>query len=978
MATQQQNMTTSVRRRRQPAVARMLASVSLARRRFVHSALLLASLGLGMLAATVLFCTAPAFANTVSDIGLQQALSSSDVVTKNLEVQLQLNAVDATALQTADAEQARLARQYVGAITNSSHRVLVSDPLLLQAAGQQRFDLQAAQPVEGRYLAYDYQTAGAHIHLESGALPDQNGTPAALITEEMAQTYHLQVGDALALAPFGDHAHLLSLRIAGIWTPGDPADPYWFGRSFSSNQGANQPPLFPLLVSNNLFLQQLSGIANLPMQARWQYYLQPEQLHIASISATLDMLGRFSSETTNHLLTIAGAHQATVNTGLDDLLRSYQQKLNLLALPLYVVMAQVLGLILFYIVVVAGLLVERQAAEIATLKSRGASGMQVLGVYLAQGTALAIVAALLGPLLAALLTRALVSWLLPGASGLVSAGYLGAVTFPASIFWTSLLAALLGLGALALAVLRAARLDVLAFRRETARSSRQPFWQRYYLDVGLAVLCAAGYLELSRFGGANVRSVTGGSASSDPLLLLAPGLLLLAGALLALRFFPLAVHGAARLAARGRGATSLLALIQMARSPLHYARLVLLLMLAVGLGLFTLIFSASLSQSQADRAGYEAGADLRVAESPLNATPAAFDQGKVLAKLSGVQVVSPARRSTANTQDATSASIGVLAIDPASFASVAAWRGDYADQSLGSLMALLKQHALTPAQQEQPQPPPLWAIVSQSFLSENKLAVGDTFILAPSEAVFAHAQFRVGAVVQDFPTMYDRNGHGYIMVDLNDYLALVNGVNGSALYGPSEFWLRTTDDPGTLSVLRQRLGQSDLDFQQRWDRRALLAAAQRDPLQAGLRGVLLLGVIAAAGLAVLGCLLYSGLTARQRATQFAVLRTLGASGRQLTRLLLGEQLAMYLFGLLAGTLLGAVLSTATLPYLEFGAGQSDATTVQGVPPAALAVQWSSIGLFYVSLALAFLLALLWMGRYAARLRLGRALRLGED
>jgi hypothetical protein len=52
----------------------MLASVSLARRRFVHSALLLASLGLGMLAATVLFCTAPAFANTVSDIGLQQAL----------------------------------------------------------------------------------------------------------------------------------------------------------------------------------------------------------------------------------------------------------------------------------------------------------------------------------------------------------------------------------------------------------------------------------------------------------------------------------------------------------------------------------------------------------------------------------------------------------------------------------------------------------------------------------------------------------------------------------------------------------------------------------------------------------------------------------------------------------------------------------------------------------------------------------------
>ncbi len=977
MATQQQKMTVTVRRRRRPVMARMRASLSLARRRFWHSALLLASLGLGILAATVLFCTVPVFANTVSDIGLQQALRSSDVVTRNLELDLQLGAVDAGAIQSADAQQTSLARQYLGSLINTSHRVLSSDALLLQAAGKQQFDITASQPVQARYLAYDYQTAGAHIKLEAGTLPDQGAAPAALVTDEMAQAYHLQVGDALVLAPFGDHTHQLTLRVSGIWTPKDPADAYWYGRSFSSDQGANQPPLFPLLVSNETFLSQLAGIPNLGMDARWQYYLQPEQIHIAQLNATLDALGRFSSKTSNHLMTISGASHAEVRTGLDQLLSGYQQKLNLLSLPLYVVMAQVLGLILFYIAVVAGLLVERQAGEIATLKSRGASGMQVLGVYLAQGAALAVLAALLGPVLAVLLTRGLVSWLLPGTSGLVSAGYLGAVTFPASIFWASALAALLGLGALGLAVLRAARLDVLAFRRESARSLRQPLWQRFYLDVGLAVLCAAGYLELSQFGTAGVRSLLGGSASADPLLLLAPGLLLLAGALLALRFFPLAVRGAARLAARGRGATGLLALIQMARSPLHYARLVLLLTLAMGLGLFTLTFSASLSQSQADRAGYTAGADLRVVESPLNATQAAFDQGRQLAALPGVQSISPARRTTATTQGALSASVGLLAIDPASFAGVASWRSDFANQPVETLLGMLKQHALSSDQLNQPSPPPLWALVSQSFLSENKLAIGDSFTLAPSESAFAHAQFRVGAVVQDFPTMYDRSGHGYIIVDLNDYLGLVNNASGSALFGPGEFWLRATDDATTLNALRQRLAQPDLDFQHIWDRRALLATAQSDPLQAGVRGVLLLGVVAAAGLAVLGCLLYSGLTARQRATQFAVLRTLGASGRQLARLLLGEQLAMYLFGLLAGTLLGAVLSTATLPYLEFGAGQSD-TAVQGVPPAVLAISWPAVGVFYASLALAFVLALLWMARYAARLGLGRTLRLGED
>src|SRR5579859_481900 len=617
MAIQQRKATAAVRRRRRPLTARMLAPISLARRRFAHNALLLACLGVGILAATVLFCTVPVFADTVSDIGLQQALRASDVLARNLEVSVQFGAVDAGALHMADGAQAGLAGQYLGALVGSSHRALFSNPLLLQTAGSQQFTISAPLPIEARYLAYDYQTAGAHIHLEAGALPAQ-GTSDALVTDEMARAWRLQVGDPLVVAPFGDHTRQLALRVSGIWTPSDPHDAYWFGRSFSSDQGANQPTLYPLLVSNDLFLTQLSGIPNLQITAYWDYYIQPEQIRSAHLSDTLNRITRFSAEVTNQLAPIAGVQQAEVNTDLTQLLSDYQRKLDLLALPLYVVIAQVLGLILFYIGVVAGLLVERQAAEIATLKSRGASGVQVLGLYLTQGAALALVAALLGPWLAALLTRGMVSWFLPGTTGLVSAGYLGAASFPGSVFWLGALAAVVCLGALALAALRAARLDVLAFRREQARSLRQPLWQRLYLDVGLAVLCVVGYVELNYFGGTAVSSLLGGGASSDPLLLLAPGLLLLAGALLALRLFPLLVRGAARLAARGRGATGLLALIQMARSPLHYARLVLLLTLAVGLGLFTLTFSASLSQSQADQAGYQAGADFRVTESAPN------------------------------------------------------------------------------------------------------------------------------------------------------------------------------------------------------------------------------------------------------------------------------------------------------------------------------------------------------------------------
>ena len=90
-----------------------------------------------------------------------------------------------------------------------------------------------------------------------------------------------------------------------------------------------------------------------------------------------------------------------------------------------------------------------------------------------------------------------------------------------------------------------------------------------------------------------------------------------------------------------------------------------------------------------------------------------------------------------------------------------------------------------------------------------------------------------------------------------------------------------------------------------------------NPVSAGMRGLLLVGAVTAALLAILGSIIQALLATQQRARQFAVMRTVGMSGRQLTLVLLGEQVIVYLFGLLGGTLLGLVLVTATLPFLQF-------------------------------------------------------------
>ncbi|HEX8733383.1 MAG TPA: hypothetical protein VF725_15145, partial [Ktedonobacterales bacterium] len=142
-------------------------------------------------------------------------------------------------------------------------------------------------------------------------------------------------------------------------------------------------------------------------------------------------------------------------------------------------------------------------------------------------------------------------------------------------------------------------------------------------------------------------------------------------------------------------------------------------------------------------------------------------------------------------------------------------------------------------------------------------------------------------------------------------------------------------------------------------------------------GLLLLGALLAALLALVGALTQAGVAARARQTQFAILRTLGLGAGQLVAALTLEQAVSYLLGTLGGLGIGALLAYGGLPFLGFTTA-SYAPPVIGVPSGVLAVNVSAsllylgglLGVFALALGLAAL-----VGRAAG---LGRALRVGED
>ena len=1000
------------------------SSVRLAAQRLGRSWRLLLAVELGMVIAVALLATAPFYSDLVASAQLQSTLATAAPTDRNIQLDVtvpslydpgvpasvQLNAIDK--LVTSDAQNA------IGSFTSGSTEYeQATVPFVINQINgkpaekfvggfcENAYQYQACLDSQTLLMSFDYAKAASHMKLIAGRLPQataEKAPPEVLVTPAMG----LKPGATLHIINYDFHkgdTFGFNAKVVGVWTPKDPNDPFWNGLGFETvitpNLSNPSPPQYPVLLLRDPLLNALSGESpqldqQVGMELHYIYFVNANHIAIGQATSAQADLTTLKRTLDTDVPGTYGAQTVGVGTSLDKLLASVVGLLAAQTQPLYSVDAELVALALLFIFVMSGLLIENQAGEIATLKSRGASTLQVLLTYLSQGILLAAVALVAGIAIASALALALVRFfvpLAPAVSAALTPAYVARSISPRDALEPAAIAAGLGVVALGLATWQAARMDALAFRREQGRSERVPFWKRYYLDLGLALLCVAGYVELITFGGLTTRlavsNATGASQSSggqaDLIQLLAPTLMLLAGALLLQRALPLAVRLGAWITARGRGATGMLAFSQAARSGNAFSRLTLLLTLAVGLGLFALTFQTSIARSAHDNAYYLTGADERVSIKPQSeGTQSTLGYAAKFAQMPGVQSVSPLFSNVALTlPNQGGANIDVLGVDPATFAQTATWRSDYATQSLPALMSILAhaKHGANVGESDTP----LVAIVDQGFANMFALRVGDQFQLVPQfqgqSNTSTNAYFVVGAIVNDFPTLYDEYGTGSIVVDETDYLAMLANPNQAAytVNGPDEFIMRTSPDAHLAAERTRALADPNFFVQQTWDARQLTAFYRADPLAAGMSGLLLIGALIAALLALVGVVTQAGVAARQRQTQFAILRTFGLSESALSRMLLLEQALVYLLGALGGVAIGALLSAASLPFLGFNTS-TYTPPVLGVPSSVLAVNVNGSLLFLAALCGIFIVALVVAGLLARSTGLGRALRVGED
>ena len=649
---------------------------------------LLSSVVLGTIVAGAILSATVVYSDAIRDLGLKFALDRRDPTTLDVAVSRTTQTLGSVQYQRSGDNVDRAVTSALGPAFESEVRTGRSATFYPAPAGQLPDFDDDTRPRGNVLFRSDLD---AHIRVVEGALPaaadpDVDAPVPAAVGAATAALNGIAVGDQFDLFPFWDNdAAPLPVEVVAIVEPLDIEDRYWGGDAAALDAPSRSWETVYFVVPESTFFgvlpdrfPQIVGDYGNYYQVRLEALDARNALPIANALARLPLALNQTEQRTR------------AQTDLIEVLRSFDEKLFFTRIPLFVLLLQIGAIVGYYLVMVSTMLTERQTAEIATLRSRGATTGQLLAQYGVEGVILAAVAVAAGPPLAALVISALGPT--PAFSDL-SGGSPLEVHLGGQAYILAGVGAVLAFVALVIPAWLATRSTVVEFKRASARPRPTPAFLRYYLDVALVLLVALVFWRLSREDQLFTETLFG-ETQVDPFLLATPAVFMVTVGVVFLRLFPLALRLVGWLVSWTRSVAAVVSVRSLVRNPTHYTRLVLLLMFATGVGMFGATFSATLDRSYTQRADYEAGADVRASE-----IGQLTDVGNVTF-IDTIEAL-PARAAMPVVRTGGSLDVigrfervEVIGIDPERFDDVAFWRDDFADVPLDELIGTLAEDSV--------------------------------------------------------------------------------------------------------------------------------------------------------------------------------------------------------------------------------------------------------------------------------------------
>jgi hypothetical protein len=260
---------------------------------------------------------------------------------------------------------------------------------------------------------------------------------------------------------------------------------------------------------------------------------------------------------------------------------------------------------------------------------------------------------------------------------------------------------------------------------------------------------------------------------------------------------------------------------------------------------------------------------------------------------------------------------------------------------------------------------PLPAVATTALLEATGRAIGDDLPLGISGV---RSMIRLVGAVEAFPTVDP--GEPAALVDF-ETLALLRFAGSNAVDPAEEWWFAA--DEGAQAALVARLRDPAIGSEEVVSRVERGDALASDPVALGIVGILAVGVVAAGLFAVVGFIVSAAVAARERVTEFALLRALGLSSGQLSGWLSLENATLAVVSLVAGSGLGLLIGWVALPFVTVTQGAE-----RPFPPVEVAVPWPTIAMLEVVAITSLATAVALLGWLLRRVGMASALRMGED
>ncbi|RUS48394.1 ABC transporter permease [Cohnella sp. AR92] len=792
-----------------------------------------------------------------------------------------------------------------------------------------------------------------------------DGTLQAVMMEEAMYRNDLHVGDVLLYPIYGGLNITLRVEIVGSFKPKEDSGNYWF-------QGL-ESLMSTLFIAEPAMQEDLITKQGIPLQmASWYAAYDLREIKTSQLSPLENTLGRIDIEVYQKL---KGTH---LDISFEKMLGDFRRDSLQLQTMLFTLAAPMIAMVFYFITMNARQALDKQRSDIAVMRSRGAGKRQILLIFLLEGVLLGIVSLIAGPFIGWFMAKSIGS-----ASGFLE--FVNRKAIPVGFSTDSMLAGaaavLVAIGAAVIPAIVYTRTTIVDHKRRMARSDRAPKWQRWFVDLALLGVAAYGwYLFNERQMVSFKTGMTTDQLNVQPFLFFVPALSIFAAGLFFLRLFPLLLKLFNMLWRKILPVPLYLTLTQLSRSSRSYYPLMILLILTLGLGVYNASAARTIGLNSEERILYKHGTDVVVttswegdAELSSSGQSGQGGQGggqggqggssprptkilyneppfEVFRTLPGVEHAARVLQTKVDLRvnDRTAGQGTIVGIDNVDFAQVAWFRDDLYPANPYKYLALMGKSAE-------------YSLISSNLAEKYNLKPGDEIAAVVQEQV---VRFIVAAVLPYWPAQYPDKSP-FLIANL-DY------IYDEAPMVPYDVWLKMDPD-AKIAPIVPILQDKGIEIASISDARSELITQSKHPARGGVFGILSLGFLVTIIVSLSGYILFWFFNLSGRIVQIGILRAMGLSRRQLTGMLLLEQLFTAGLSIGLGIGIGKLTSLLFLPFLQ----TTDNATGQ-IPPFRVVFDNVDTNRLYVVVGVMMAIGVAMLVAHIRRLKVHQAVKLGEE